>query len=101
MVLKAIYIDGWMPTRNHEKGRKKYDFIQQVLTYEDKNKWNGFSDFEKATCAVHAVFKTLKKYISEGEMEDIISVLPHQLKDLLRESIYQRKITIKRVYEKA
>lgn len=97
MALKALYVDGWMPTHKKETGRRKIDFIEDVLAYEDKNHWSRFEDVEKTLKAVRAVFKTLKKYISKGEFEDMEAVLPKQLKKLLRESIYRKKLTVKLV----
>lgn len=100
MALKALYVDGWMPTHKKETGRKKIDFIEDVLAYEDKNRWPRMEDVEKANKAVHVVFKTMKKYISKGEFEDMEAVLPYQLKELLRESIYKRKLTVKLIPQK-
>lgn len=100
MALKALYVDAWMPSRKPEIGRKKIDFVEEVLRYEDKNLWLRAEDFEITVQEVRAVFKTLKKHISQGEFKDIEAVLPHPLKKLLRESIYQKNLSVKISTEK-
>jgi uncharacterized protein (DUF2267 family) len=100
MALKGIYVDAWMPTHVHEIGRKKIDFVEEVLAYENKDTWARAEEIETTLKEIRAVFKTLKKYISEGEFNDLEAVLPRQLKKLLRESIYQNNLSIKLVTEK-
>lgn len=100
MALKAVYVEAWIPTREHEIGRKKIDFVEEVLAYEDKNLWPRAEDVEVALKGVRAVLKTLKKYISEGEFKDIEAILPHQLKELLHDSIYYKKIKVKLISQK-
>ena len=99
IALKGLYVDGWMPTHEHEITRKKIDFIEEVLAYEDKNKWPRFEDVENATKAVRSVFKTLKKYISQGEFENVIAILPKELKQLVKSSIYSKKLKVQLISE--
>ncbi len=101
MALKALYVDTWMPTRKPDIGRKKIDFIQEVLAYEDKDLWPRAEDFENTLKEVKAVFKTLRKHVSEGEFKDVEAILPRQLKELLRAGTHPGRITIKRITEKA
>ena len=100
MALKALYVDAWIPSRKPEIGRKKIDFIEEVLRYEDKNLWLRAEDLEITIREVKAVFKTLKKHISQGEFKDIEAILPHPLKKLLRESIYTKKLTVQLIPQK-
>ncbi len=100
LALKGVYVEAWMPTHKIEAGRKKIDFVEEVLANANKDTWPRSEDVETMLKGIRAVFKTLKKYISEGEFNDIEAILPRQLKKLLRESIYQRNISFKLVTEK-
>ncbi len=95
MALKAVYIEGWMPTHKLEKGRKKIEFIQQYLNYRDRSYIAKVQDVEMATKEINLVFFALKKYISAGEFEDILSVLPTQIKKLISNNIYSKEFTLK------
>jgi len=100
MSLKSMYVDGWMPQKKFEVSRKKNDFILEVLQHQNPKVWGSVSEVREGEKTIIAVFKTLKKYISQGEFEDMEAVLPSQLKKLLRDSIYIKKLTVKLVSEK-
>jgi uncharacterized protein (DUF2267 family) len=86
MALKSIYINGWRPFAKYEVSRKRSGFIEDVIASEGKNSWMDFSNLEDGEFAVNAVFKTMRKYVSEGEFKDIEAILPKQLKALVREN---------------
>lgn len=88
MALKAIYINGWKPKNNQEVSRTKNGFIEEVMENEGANFTNDFPDYEDCEFAILAVFKVMRKYVSEGEFNDIEAVLPSQLKELVRDSDY-------------
>ena len=94
MALKGIYVDAWMPTHEVEASRKKIDFIEEVLRFENKKNWMRVEDADQTEQSIRAVFKTLKKYISQGEFEDLQAVLPRQLKAFLKESLYTKRMTV-------
>lgn len=100
MALKAVYVEAWMPTHELEIGRKKIDFVQEVLKCEEKNAWPKAEDIERTLKAIRSVFKILKKYISDGEFRSMEAVLPKPLKELLHESIYPKKLVVKKIREK-
>lgn len=100
LALKGLYVDGWMPTQRKKPGKREIDFMEDVLSYEDKNSWPRLEDVERASKEVSAVFKTLKKYVSKGEFQDVEAILPHHLKGLLRESIYNKELTVKLIPQK-
>ena len=53
------------------------------------------ADMQRGTREIQAAFHVLKKHISQGEYKDMESVLPSQLKKLLRETMDDKKFTIK------
>lgn len=93
--LKGIYVPQWAPAKKRDISRRRIDFIEEVLKYADGSSLHGLSDITKGTESIHAVLKTLKQYVLEGEFENIEATLPHQLKNLLQESIYTKTILLK------
>jgi uncharacterized protein (DUF2267 family) len=88
MALKAVYINGWNPSHKHDISRTKKGFIEEVNRNEGVNFNRDFSDIEDGEFVVLSVFKTLRKYVSEGEFNDIEAVLPNKIKGLIKDSDY-------------
>lgn len=91
MALKSVYIIGWSPSRKSiEKNRKKVDFINEVINSDGRSAQKDFlrpTDGEKA---VKAVFRTMNRYVSSGEFNDIKAVLPEELKELINDSLDEK-----------
>jgi uncharacterized protein (DUF2267 family) len=82
MFIKAIYVDGWKIKGSNEGMRHVGDFIEAVREADDvRNNGDFVTDFE-AKEAIQAVFRVLKNHVSEGEVHDIIAVLPSEMKSL-------------------
>lgn len=77
LVMKGIFYDGFRPGKGLEKIKTKEEFFQRV---EEQSK--GFNDIDGAL-ASRAVFRVMEKKISEGEIVDIESILPQDLKDFM------------------
>ena len=82
MPLKSVYVDGWKIHKPKERIRHLDDFITAVIKEDGSASYSDFSAKKGGVQAIEAVFKVLKKYVSEGEMEDIRAVLPKDLKVL-------------------
>lgn len=95
LALKGVYVHNWSPQKKRDISRKKNDFIMEYLTYKDRYSMHSVADMENGAKEIRAVFRTLKKYVSAGEFKNMESVLPSQLKKLLRESTNLKKLTIK------
>lgn len=83
MFIKAIYVDGWKISGKKNKLRHLDDFVEEV---HKRNRAAGHDDFtsqEGCYHAIHAVFRVIKEYVSEGEIEDLRRTLPEQLRPLL------------------
>ncbi len=83
-LLKGIYYDGWQPSKVPVKIRTKEEFFALVLEYFPKD----MNYMINPTLATSAVFNVLATRISTGEIEDIQSILPKDLKDLWPDIIY-------------
>ncbi|RPI16699.1 MAG: DUF2267 domain-containing protein [Ignavibacteriae bacterium] len=82
MALKSVYVDGWKLRKEHEKIKKIEHFMSEV---QDESSGSGFVDFptlDETQRLTMCVFRVLKEYVSAGEMEDIKSVLPEELKQM-------------------
>jgi uncharacterized protein (DUF2267 family) len=89
MFLKALYVDNWEYREKPLSIKTIEDFTTEVKKnqahYGEKEfNWN-ISTEE----IIQIVFSTLGKYVSRGEAENIMSQLPLEIKELLKESIHK------------
>ncbi len=86
MFIKAIYVDGWRIGQKQIRIRHLDDFLNEV---QETDKSIGSFDFPNKNAtqhAVKAVFHVIKEYASEGEIEDVISTLPKELRPLMEDA---------------
>lgn len=80
--LKLIYFEGW---KYHEKPSRVRSIDEFKEAVKDEQYHLGERDFdwnESTEKIVATVIDTLKKYISEGEISDILSDMPSELHPL-------------------
>lgn len=85
MYLKALYVDGWKLRKDSYKIKHIDEFLDEVYM-ESTN--TGYYDFPNSTVVYHSVisvFSVLRMHISPGEVENIVSTLPRELKSLWNE----------------
>ena len=87
MVLKGVYVDGWKFDTRFHRIKHIDDFLDEVRKENRSTADFDFGNDSRAKTTVSAVFKALHYFVSEGEMNDIIGVLPIDFKKLIRESI--------------
>jgi len=82
MFLKAIYVNGWS---SHQKRKIKNmnEFIDLVRDFNGVTAFHDFENDELADNYIHTTFILLRKYIYLGELEDIRSELPKDLKSIV------------------
>ena len=83
MFIKAVYVEGWKWTPGGSKIRHLDEFIRAVEKEDGAISDFDFQSSESTEEAIKAVFRVLKKHVSEGEIADIISSLPAELKPLM------------------
>lgn len=87
MFLKGIYVDSWEYSEKPVDIRTKEEFYDEVERYQDQYGEQRF-DWQISTAGiVDIVFETLRKYISAGEFEDIVTQMPKALKELFSEKV--------------
>lgn len=96
MALKGVYVDGWQPMKDKSENKKKYGFVQEVMTACGPYAETDFLDIEDGVTAVKAVFAVLHDHITQGEYDDLKAVLPKELKQLLEEAEPKMVLRVKR-----
>ena len=83
MLIKAIYVDGWKIRNDGQRMRHLRDFIEAVREADGiENNYDFVTDYEVQE-AIQAVFRVIKNHVSQGEIHDVIAVLPAELKSLM------------------
>lgn len=88
MAIKAIYVDGWSPTHRQAKIKTIADLSEVVRQEGGVSSENDFHHLSDATNAIEAVMKTIADYVSAGELHDIVSILPEEMKSYFIEWIH-------------
>ena len=87
MVLKAVWCDGWDPTKVPDKSIKhKRDFLERLMNHSGLKKSVDISNLEEAEKVAVGVFRVLKRHISYGEIKDVIGELPEEIRELLEKA---------------
>jgi len=87
MALKGVYVDGWWFEKDFNRISHVDDFLDEVREEDSGLAGYDFGNNKRARAAVAAVFKAMNYFVSEGEMNDIIAVIPQELKMLIKKSI--------------
>lgn len=88
MAIKAVYIDGWIPQRQHAQIKTMQEFAEQVMKEDGHSAWRDYSSIEDALLASEAVVKTIADYVTAGEIHQIIAVLPEDMKGFFLKSAH-------------
>jgi len=81
--VRGIYYEGWSPSRTPVKSRGKELFLRQVRA-EFAHTRNPDVDAEEIT---RAIFRVLNKHISKGEIDQVKTLLPRELRVFWPEAI--------------
>ena len=86
MFLKAVYVNKWY-SRKKQKIKNLTEFIDVIREFDGKTSIYDFESDEIAEQYIINTFIELRKYISLGELEDIRTELPKDLKSLIYHNI--------------
>ncbi|WP_135257735.1 DUF2267 domain-containing protein [Thermus caldilimi] len=78
MLIRGLFYEGWAPTGKPLKERHKEAFLAHVAR-ELKTPSGPALDPEAAT---RAVFKVLSQKVSQGEIRDVLNLLPKEIREL-------------------
>lgn len=82
MILKGIFVDGWKNPATAET-KPAADMLSEVIKEDDQSAWRDFSNEKEVRDAIIAVFKVLSRHIAITEFENIMSILPTDLRYLI------------------
>jgi uncharacterized protein (DUF2267 family) len=80
MALKSIYVDGWQIGKKNKRVDTIKEFIDEVYYNSGGYRGRAFNNRIEVEAGIKAVLNVLKKYISEGEFEDVLMCLPSPLR---------------------
>jgi uncharacterized protein (DUF2267 family) len=79
-LLRGVFYEGFDPSRQPEKIRDRETFLARIAERA------ALPDPEEAAPAVAAATRVLRRHVSEGEFEDVMSQLPKEIRQLLEET---------------
>lgn len=94
MVLKGVYVDGWRFDKDFNRISHINEFLNEVRKEDGGVAGYDFGNDTRAGLAVAVVFKALNYFVSEGEMDDIMNVMPKELKAFIKESLSGKEIVL-------
>ncbi len=87
MFLKAVYVNGWSSRKRKLKVKNMTDFIDLIREFDGNTSIYDFESDEVAESYIISTFILLRQYISLGELEDIRTELPKDLKSMVYHNI--------------
>lgn len=87
MFLKAVYVNGWSSRKKKMRVKNMTEFIDLIREFDGKTSIYDFESDEIAESYIISTFIVLRKYISLGELEDIRTELPKDLKSMVYHNI--------------
>jgi uncharacterized protein (DUF2267 family) len=80
MLVRGFYYEGWAPAGKPLKQRHKDEFLEPIFNY-----FMDDADVDVEQVA-RAVFQVIARRISKGEIEDILHLMPKELRELWAEA---------------
>jgi uncharacterized protein (DUF2267 family) len=87
MALKGVYVDGWHFDNYFVRINHVTEFLDEIRKEDGNLAAYDFGNNNKAMDAVTAVFKALGYFVSEGEMNDVMEMLPDELSKFIKKGI--------------
>jgi len=81
-VLKGVYVEGWKFSPKH-RIRQAGEFFDEVRKHLGTTAAHDLGNDAMARQRISGVFEAMADYVSEGEMEDVCSQLPPDLKKMV------------------
>ena len=77
LLVRGIYYEGWRPATTPQSYRDRETFLRRIA---DEARLDGLTE---ASYAAQAAMATLRRRVSEGEIDDVLAILPGDLRELL------------------
>jgi uncharacterized protein (DUF2267 family) len=76
LLIRGIYYEGWDPSRTPQRYHEAHEFLDRVCAEA------GLAGETEASYAVTATVRVLRAHISEGELDDVVAILPEPIRAL-------------------
>jgi uncharacterized protein (DUF2267 family) len=89
--IRGSYYDGWKPKKSPVRDSTRYGFLGQIQAAFSRT-------HDPHVDSIHiarAIFRLLSKKVSEGEINDVRSTLPHDVRDLWPEMPVKKRTAAK------
>lgn len=77
-MIRGVYYEGWRPSATPASYHDAREFLDRMAADA------ALSGDTEASFAAIACFEQLGAHVSAGEMDDVVAVLPHEIRDLLQ-----------------
>ncbi|CAN5605847.1 hypothetical protein BH23BAC1_BH23BAC1_09650 [soil metagenome] len=71
LLIKAFYVDGWKLSPKQATVNTLVEFLEQVKDQNPRTAGRDFGNNDEIIKAVEAVFKVVRKYVTEGQIDHI------------------------------
>ncbi len=76
-LIRGIYYEGWRPSATPASYHGTREFLDRLAADAV------LSGDTEASFAAIACFEQLRTHVTEGEIDDVLAVLPHEIRDML------------------
>jgi len=87
MFLKALYVNGWSSRKKKMRVKNMTEFIDLIREFDGNTSIYDFESDEVAESYIISTFIALRRYVSLGELEDIRTELPKDLKSMVYHNV--------------
>jgi uncharacterized protein (DUF2267 family) len=77
LLVRGIYYEGWRPAATPQTYHDRETFLRRIA---DEARLDGLTE---ASYATDAAMAALRRHVSEGEIEDVLAIMPPELRELL------------------
>ena len=89
MLLKAFYVEGWKYSEKPHRIKSVGEFVKLVVHEDYPMGHHDIKTAKDGENAVMAVLKVIRNHVSEGEVRDIMAIMPVDLRSLWGEPVYR------------
>jgi uncharacterized protein (DUF2267 family) len=89
MYLKAVYVNGWKLSWQPKRIEAREAFFEELREKYPRTSSRPLGTYQLARKDVKAVLRVLRKYVAEGEVQDIKAQLPQNIADLWEVEEYE------------
>jgi uncharacterized protein (DUF2267 family) len=76
-LIRGIYYEGWVPSKTPVRYRSTDEFLRRIASEAL------LAGETEASYAATAAARVLRRHVSEGELEDVLGMLPKELRPLV------------------